>query len=85
MTNDYIDFSVIDSELKAYLIGFFYADATLSEYVISVRLSIKDKAHLEKLANILILLKKFGRFLIRMNLINKKQRDLKMKLMHRIF
>jgi len=53
VTNDYIDFSVIDSELKAYLIGFFYADATLSEYVISVRLSIKDKAHLEKLANIL--------------------------------
>ena len=53
MTNDYIDFSVIDSELKAYLIGFFYADATLSDYVITVRLSIKDKEHLEKLANIL--------------------------------
>jgi len=48
--NDFIDFSIVDSELKAYLIGFFYADATLSDYVISVRLSIKDKEHLEKLA-----------------------------------
>lgn len=33
-----IDFSVIDSELKAYLIGFFYADATISDYTISVRI-----------------------------------------------
>lgn len=51
--NDFIDFSIVDSELKAYLIGFFYADATLSDYVISVRLSIKDKEHLEKLAGLL--------------------------------
>lgn len=48
-----IDFSVIDSELKAYLIGFFYADATISDYTISVRLSIKDKEYLEKIADIL--------------------------------
>lgn len=53
MINNNIDFSIIDSELKAYLIGFFYADATLSEYVISIRLSIKDKKHLEKLAGLL--------------------------------
>ena len=53
MINNNIDFSNIDSELKAYLIGFFYADATLTDYVIMVRLSLKDKNHLEKIANIL--------------------------------
>ena len=53
MINNNIDFSNIDSELKAYLIGFFYADATLTDYVITVRLSLKDKNHLEKMANIL--------------------------------
>ena len=51
--NDFIDFSIIDSELKAYLIGFFYADATLSDYSITTRLSIKDKEHVEKIAKIL--------------------------------
>jgi len=51
--DNFINFSIIDSELKAYLIGFFYADANLTDYVISIRLSIKDKEHLEKLAKIL--------------------------------
>lgn len=51
--NDYIDFSIIDSELKAYLIGFFYADATLTDYCITVRLSLKDNEYIEKIANIL--------------------------------
>jgi len=51
--NDFIDFSIIDSELKAYLIGFFYADATLTDYCITIRLSIKDKDQVEKLANLL--------------------------------
>jgi hypothetical protein len=51
--NDFIDFSVIDSELKAYLIGFFYADATLTDYCITTRLSIKDKEHIEKIAKLL--------------------------------
>lgn len=52
MTNNNIDFSIIDSELKAYLIGFFYADATLTDYCITVRLSIKDIDYVEKIAKL---------------------------------
>lgn len=48
-----MDFSIIDTELKAYLIGIFYADATITDYCITMRLSIKDKEHIEKLANLL--------------------------------
>jgi hypothetical protein len=51
--NDNIDFSIIDSELKAYLIGFFYADATLDDYTITIRLSINDIEYVEKLAKLL--------------------------------
>lgn len=47
-----MDFSIIDSELKAYLVGLFYADAYLSDYCIMVRMSIKDKVYVDKLANI---------------------------------
>lgn len=53
MRNNFIDFSLIDSELKAYLIGLFYADATLTDYCITTRLSIKDKEYIDKLAHIL--------------------------------
>lgn len=52
MKNDFIDFSVIDSELKAYLIGLFYADASLTDYCIVLRLSLKDKEYLEKIAKL---------------------------------
>ena len=52
MINDYINFSIIDTELKAYLIGFFYADATLTNYCITVRLSIKDIDYVEKIAKL---------------------------------
>ena len=52
MKNDFIDFSLIDSELKAYLIGFFYADATLTDYCITIRLSIKDIDYVEKIAKL---------------------------------
>lgn len=48
-----IDFSIIDTELKAYLIGLFYADAYLSDYVLQLRMSIKEKEYVIKLANII--------------------------------
>jgi len=48
-----IDFSIIDTELKAYLIGLFYADAHLSDYVLQLRLSIKDEDYVNKLSNII--------------------------------
>jgi len=48
----YIDFSNIDSEIKSYIIGFLYADGHISDYTISVRLSINDEEHLKILSKI---------------------------------
>jgi len=48
-----IDFSTIDTELKSYLIGLFYADAYLSDYDLQLRLSIKDIYYVYKLADII--------------------------------
>lgn len=51
-------FDVIDSEEKAYWLGFMYADGyiTTNNYVIGLRLAIKDMEHVEKFTNFL----KFG-------------------------
>jgi hypothetical protein len=48
-----LNFDNIDSELKAYLIGLFYADAYLNKRYLELTLSIKDKDYVEKLANII--------------------------------
>ena len=48
-------FDNIDSEEKAYWLGFLFADGNISQknYYVSVNLSIKDKSHLEKLRKFL--------------------------------
>lgn len=42
-------FKVIDTEEKAYWLGFIYADGCVTNDVFSVRLDVKDILHLEKL------------------------------------
>lgn len=41
-------FSVIDTEAKAYWLGFLYADGYVSRCGVGVSLSLKDRAHLER-------------------------------------
>ena len=46
-------FEIIDSEEKAYWLGFIAADGCVYRRTLSINLNIKDKAHLEKLIAIL--------------------------------
>jgi len=46
-------FETLDTEEKAYWLGFIYADGSIySGYTLSIRLSEKDKLHLQKISNI---------------------------------
>ena len=42
----------MNDNIKYYLLGFFYADASISKYSLTISLSIKDKIFLDKIANI---------------------------------
>jgi intein-encoded DNA endonuclease-like protein len=61
-------FSEIDTEEKAYWLGFIYADGYIAknENRLAIVLSIKDKEHLKKFADI------FGKQLIEIKKLNKK-------------
>lgn len=41
-------FNIIDNEKKAYWLGFIYADGCVYKRTLSIRLSTKDKSHLDK-------------------------------------
>jgi len=45
-------FDIIDTEQKAYWLGFLYADGSIGRYVLKIGLSKKDILHLQKFANI---------------------------------